>query len=336
VGSTLRFAIPSKGSLYDGTAAFLESCGLRVSRPNPRRYTARIRALPSADVVLHRPADIVDKVADGEIELGISGLDLVEELRGDRDDLLVLLDDLGFGVAELVIAVPDTWIDVTSWDDLADLSVEMHARGRPLRIATKYQMLVRRFCARVGISYFRIIDSEGATEAAPGLGYADIIADITETGTTLRDNQLKIVGDPLLRSQACLIAHRGALRASPVARDAVRQMLELMEARRRARHFVQVTANIAGDSLEAVGRRFTARRELAGVQGPTIAPIWPAGGAGGWYMVTVVVPEERTLEVVRHVRALGGDGIAVVPVQYLFGAASTTFEHVRQMLDDGA
>src|SRR3712207_2947557 len=111
----LRFAIPSKGSLYDGTLAFLESSGLRISRPNPRRYTASIRTLPEAEVLLHRPADIVEKVAEGEIDIGISGLDAVEEQRGDRDDLLVLFDDLGFGRCELVVAVPDTWIDVSSW-----------------------------------------------------------------------------------------------------------------------------------------------------------------------------------------------------------------------------
>jgi ATP phosphoribosyltransferase len=329
----VRFAIPSKGSLYDGAVAFLDSCGLRVSRPNPRRYTASIRALPATEVLLHRPADIVEKVADGEIELGISGLDLVEELRGERDDLLVLFDDLGFGAAELVVAVPETWIDVTSWNDLADLSAELQLQGRPLRIATKYKTLVRRFCNDSGITHFRLIDSQGATEAAPGLGYADIIADITETGTTLRDNQLKIVGGPLLRSQACLIANRRSLRTSAAALGVVKMVLELMEARQRARRFVQVTANIAGESVEDVGRRIASRPDLAGVQGPTIAPIWPAhGGGGGWYMVTIIVPQERIMALVDHLRELGGDGMAVVGAQYVFGAHSETFARLQSQL----
>ncbi|MFM7677268.1 MAG: ATP phosphoribosyltransferase, partial [Roseiflexaceae bacterium] len=165
----LRFAIPSKGSLYDGTMSFFESCGLRIVRPNPRRYTAAISALPGVEVLLHRPADIVEKVADGEIEFGVSGLDLVEELRGDRDDLLVIHDDLGYGRCELVMAVPEAWIDVRSWRDLADLAAELHASGRTLRIATKYAALIRRFCQSHGINSFRISDSQGATEAAPGL-----------------------------------------------------------------------------------------------------------------------------------------------------------------------
>jgi ATP phosphoribosyltransferase len=329
---TLRFAIPSKGSLYDGTVAFLESCGLKVSRPNPRRYTASIRALPEAEVLLHRAPDIVEKVAHGEIDIGITGLDLVEELRGDREEPLVIFEDLGFGAAELVVAVPEAWIDVTSTLDLADLAMEMHAHGRPLRIATKYHALARRFCYASGINYFRLIDSQGATEAAPGLGYADIIIDITETGTTIRDNQLKIVGGPLLRSQACLIAGR-SLRARPPALAAARTMLELIEGRRRARRFVQVTANMAGASVEDVGRRIAARPELAGMQGPTIAPVWSGDAASAsWFMVTLIVPQERIMALVDHLRALGGDGIAVTPAQYVFEARCEAYEELLREL----
>jgi ATP phosphoribosyltransferase len=285
--------------------------------------------LPGVEVLLHRPADIVEKVADGEIEIGVSGLDLVEELRGDRDDLLVIHDDLGYGRCELVMAVPEAWIDVRSWRDLADLAAELHASGRTLRIATKYAALIRRFCQSHGINSFRIIDSQGATEAAPGLGYADVIADITETGTTLRDNQLKIVGGPILKSQACLIASKKVLRQSPDALDTVKTILEMVEARRRARAVVQVTANIAGASVAEIGQRIVARPELAGAQGPTIAPVWPRDGQrDGLYMVTLVVPQEHVLAVVRHLRTLGGDAIAVMPAQYYFTAQSDTFARV--------
>jgi ATP phosphoribosyltransferase len=331
----LRFAIPSKGSLYDGTMSFFDSCGLRIVRPNPRRYTAGISALPDVEVLLHRPADIVEKVADGEIEIGVSGLDLVEELRGDRDDLLVIHDDLGYGKCELVLAVPETWIDVRSWRDLADLAAELHAAGRTMRIATKYQAVMRRFCVTHGITSFRIVDSQGATEAAPGLGYADIVADITETGTTLRDNQLKIVGGPILKSQACLISSRKALRNDPQVAQTVQTILEMVEARRRARGVVQVTANIAGVSVEDVGQRIVSRPELAGAQGPTIAPVWPRDAErGALFMVTLIVPQERVLPVVQHLRALGGDAIAVTPAQYFFTAQSETFARVMRDLEE--
>jgi ATP phosphoribosyltransferase len=287
--------------------------------------------LPGVEVLLHRPADIVEKVADGEIELGDSGLDLVEELRGDRDDLIIIQDDLGYGRCELVLAVPEAWIDVRSWRDLADLAAELHAAGRTLRIATKYAALIRRFCHSHGINSFRIVDSQGATEAAPGLGYADIIADITETGTTLRDNQLKIVGGPILKSQACIISSKKALRNSPAAVATLETIMEMVEARRRARSVVQITANIRGDSVSDVGERINARPELAGVQGPTVAPVWPHHPAAqGLYMVTLVIPQERVLAVVRHLRTLGGDAIAVAPPQYFFTAQSDTFARIMR------
>lgn len=157
-------------------------------------------------------------MAEGAIDLGVTGYDLLHELRGDDDDVLIVIDDLGFWRVELVFAVPQSWIDVTSWADLADLAVEFQSRGRRLRIATKYPNTVRRFCYAHGINVFELVESQGATEAAPGLGYADIIADITETGTAIRENQLKIVGGPLLRSQAVLIGSRRTLRGNPSAR----------------------------------------------------------------------------------------------------------------------
>ena len=330
---TLRLSLPSKGSMYDQTLTFFESCGLKVSRPNPRRYTAGIRSLPETEVLLNRPPDVVEKTADGEFDIGVSGLDLVEELRGDRDDLLVLYEDLGYSRCELIVAVPDTWIDVTSWRDLADLSVEMQARGRLLTIATKYPALSRQFCYAQGINFFQLIDSQGATEAAPGRGYADLIIDITETGTTIRDNQLKIVGGPILRSQACLIGNRANLAASPERREAVKTILERIEARRRAGNYMQVVANVPGTSVEDVGQRVAARPELAGLQGPTVSPVHTLAGSGpNLYSVTIVVPQERMLAVVDHLRSLGGGGMAVLSTQYVFDGASHAYEQMLAAL----
>lgn len=332
----LRFAIPSKGSGYDGAVTLLESCGLRVARANPRQYTAVLRGLATTEVVLHRPADIVEKVAEGSIDIGITGMDLVREQRDDDEDLLVLYDDLGYWRVELVFAVPQAWVDVASWQDLADLAVELQSQGRPLRIATKYPNLVRRHCYNQGINPFQLVDSQGATEAAPGRGYADIIADITETGTALRENKLKIVGGPILRSQACLVGSRRSLRSDPARRELVRQLLELIEARRRARLFYSLTANIAGPSVEAVGRLVTAQPELAGLQGPTIAPVWNkhAGSEGEtWYAINVVVPQEELMPAVDHLRQIHASTITVLPVQYVFHDRSTAYMQLLAALE---
>ncbi len=326
----MKLGIPSKGAGYDGAIALLESCGLRVSRANPRQYTALLRGLPNVEVLLHRPHDIVEKVAEGSIDVGITGLDLVREQRDDDDNLLLLYDDLGFWRAELVFAAPQAWIDVNSWADLADLAVDMQNRGRRLRIATKYANTIRRFCYDQGIQPFQLIDSQGATEAAPGLGYADIIADITQTGTAIRENKLKIVGGTILRSQACLIGCRSTLRANPERLALTRQLLELIEARRRGRLFYTLTANLAGTSVEEVGRLVAARPELAGLQGPTISPVWSihsstGSGEPAWYAVNVVVPQEELMPAVEHMRSINASSITVLPVQYVFRAQSEAY-----------
>lgn len=338
----LRFAIPSKGSGYDASLALLESCGLRVSRSNPRQYTAILRGLPDTEVLLHRPADIVTKVAEGGIDIGITGLDLVTEQRGDDEDLLVIDDDLGFWRVELVFAVPQGWVDVGSWQDLADLAVEFQGQGRRLRIATKYTETVRQFCYSQGINYFDLVESHGATEAAPSLGYADIIADITETGTAIRDNRLKIVGGPILRSQAVLVGSRRSLRADLATAQGegklalVRQLLELIEARRRGRLFYSLTANLPGESVEAVGRRVTARVELAGLQGPTIAQVWSKYAATDeatrWYAVNVVVPQEELLPAVDHLRSIGAVSITTLQVQHVFKSQSEAYTRLLAAL----
>jgi ATP phosphoribosyltransferase len=260
----------------------------------------------------------------------------VAEQRSDDAELLTIVQDLGFWRVELVFAVPQGWVDVSSWDDLADLAVELRGQGRRLRIATKYPETVRRFCFAHSINSFELIDSQGATEAAPGLGYADMIADITETGTTIRDNKLKIVGGPILRSQAMLVGSRRTLRADAEKLATVRQLLELIEARRRGRLFYSLTANLAGESAEAVGRRITARLELAGLQGPTIAPVWSKyageGSAPQWYAVNVVVPQNELLPAVEHLRGIGAVSISTVQVQHVFKAESEAYARLLAAL----
>lgn len=337
----LRFAIPSKGNGYDGTIALLGSCGLSISRANPRQYTATMRGLPDTEVRLHRPSDIVEKVADGTIDIGVTGLDLVREQRDDDENLLILYDKLGFWRADLVFAAPQTWIDVSSWQDLADLAVELQSQGRPLRIATKYPNLIRRFCYSQGINAFRLVSSEGATEAAPGLGYADVIADITETGTALRDNQLKVIGGTVLRSYACLVGSRPSLRDNPDRLEIVRLLLELLEARQRGRRFHSLIANVAGSSIEDVGRLVTAFPHLAGLKGPTIAPVWSKHTDAheqitdmNWYAVNVVVPQEELLPAVDHLRSIGARTVTVNPVEYAFHSESTAYMDLLIQLSD--
>jgi len=222
----LRLVLPSDGELHDGSLDFMEASGLNVLRPSARRYTARIPALSQVDVFFQRTADITQKVEEGSAELGITGLDRYLEYRSDESRVVTIIDDLQFGRCEFVLAVPDSWLDVTSVSDLADLALEFRQESKQLRIATKYPRLLRRHLFEKGINYFTLVPASGALEAAPSAGYADLIADLTSTGTTLRENRLKTLEEgTILVSQACLIGNAPLLAASPASTLAWRLIL---------------------------------------------------------------------------------------------------------------
>jgi ATP phosphoribosyltransferase len=243
----LRLALPSKGELEDPTLGFMRSCGLPVVRSSARRYTAGLGSLPEVAVLFQRAADIPAKVEDGTVDLGITGLDIVAESRHEDGATIVILEDLGYGRCELVVAVPEAWVDVVHMMDLAELAVDMRERGRELRVATKYPRLTQRFLLENGVGYFDLVTSSGAMEVAPAIGFADVIADLTSTGETLRENGLRPVGDgTILRSQACLIANRHSLGQNLPWLKLCKQMLEMMEARLRAGEYYSISSNIRG------------------------------------------------------------------------------------------
>lgn len=235
--TSLILAIPSKGRLKEQVEGWLADAGLPLSSAGGGRgYTAAIPALPKVEVRLLSASDIAAALDSGEIHLGVTGEDLLREQVADLDSRVMLLRALGFGRADLVVAVPRGWLDV---ETMADLEEVAHAHlvrtGKRLRVATKYLVQTRAFFARCGVADYRIVESGGATEGAPASGAAEIIVDITTTGATLSANHLKIVGDGvILKSQAQLAASLSAdWDADKLA--TVRQLLAVVEARARAR-----------------------------------------------------------------------------------------------------
>ncbi|HEY0581392.1 MAG TPA: ATP phosphoribosyltransferase [Chloroflexota bacterium] len=339
--SVLRLALPGKG-WEDDVLRFLGACGLRVDRSNPRQYRARMRGLPtgSAEVVFQRAQDIFEEVNAGTVDLGITGYDIVAEHRSEEDDVLVVHGELGFRRCSLVVAVPEGWVDVTSVSDLAEVAAELRVNGRELRVATKYPNLTRQFLYDRGITYFELVEVSGAIEAAPALETADIICDITSSGVTLRENRLKMVGaGVVLESQACLIGNRKSLLTDSERMDATRALLELMEAYLRSRQQVSITANIRGESAEAVARRALACGGVAGLRGPTIARVFPkdsvddgASADGDWFALTVVVGEDVLLPSVEALRRAGASEITAIQVRYVFEHRSWTYEALKRQL----
>jgi ATP phosphoribosyltransferase len=324
----LRIALPSDGELYDSTIAFMRACGLTVSRPNSRRYTGTVPAIPGVEVLFQRTADVTQKVEEGSAELGVTGLDRVLEYRNDEARASVLIEDLEYGRCEFVMAVPDSWMDVTSLSDLADLALEFRQEGKQLRIATKYPRLLRGYLYERGINYFTLVPASGAMEAAPSAGYADLIADLTATGVTLRENQLKQLDEgTILASQACLIANPVLLSVSSEALALARPIVELMEGHLRAEPYYRLTANVRAASAEEVSSTVLARPDLAGLRGPTVARVYNIEEQG-WFNVSLLIKKGQLLEAVDHLRDCGAIDVAASQLSYLFDGHSEAYENL--------
>jgi len=208
----ITLAIPSKGRLKEQSLEVLAKAGLAVTLPeDDRKYRARIDGLDNVEVAFLSASEIAGEIGQGAVDLGITGEDLLRENLADWEARAEIVARLGFGHADVVVAVPDIWLDVDSMADLDDVAADFRQRhGRRLRIATKYWRLTQQFFSlKHGIQVYRIVESLGATEGAPAAGLADVIVDITTTGSTLRANHLKVLGDgTILKSQACLVASR--------------------------------------------------------------------------------------------------------------------------------
>ena len=211
---TVTLALPSKGRLRDQSLEILARAGLPVTLPgDDRRYRARIEGRADIDIAFLSASEIAGELGRGGIDLGITGEDLQRESLPDWEARTEVVARLGFGHAEVVVAVPEAWLDVDTMADLDDVAADFRQRhGRRLRIATKYWRLTQQFfSSQHGIQVYRIVESLGATEGAPASGSADVIVDITTTGATLRANHLKVLSDGVvLQSQACLVASRQA------------------------------------------------------------------------------------------------------------------------------
>jgi ATP phosphoribosyltransferase len=313
--SDIRLALPSKGRMESETMTFLSDAGLSVSKPNPRQFEATIPVMPDLTVLFQRAGDIVVSVRDGSVDFGITGMDTVLEREGENGEILIMLDALGFGGCTLNVIVPESWEDIRSMADLVQKRTDI---GRPLRVATKYPNVSGEFFSRYDLEDTRLIRAEGTLEVAPAIGYADLIVDLVSTGTTLRDNRLRSLDDGLvLKSQACMIANRNRLKTQPEVLAKAQQLLEFVVAHLRAAGNVSIFANIRGESPQVIAERMFEQSTIGGLQGPTISNVITRKG-GDWYAVHIVVNRDDLAQVIQELRAIGGSGVVVTPVTYIF------------------
>ncbi|RMG62564.1 MAG: ATP phosphoribosyltransferase [Chloroflexi bacterium] len=316
----IRLALPSKGRLQQPTLDFLARCGFDVKQSATRSYIGHIPALPQVTVLFQRPRDIVVSVAGGGVDFGITGYDVIADANAG-EAAHVLHDALGYGKCRVVIAVPESWEDVRT---MAELAAKVRAMAQPLRVVTKYPHLTREFLRTHNVAPFTLIDAEGSLEVVPEIGYADIIVDIAKTGATLQQNRLRVIEDGIiLHTQASLVANCNSLKR-PEVMDVAIEMLEYFEAHQRAEGYFMIWANVRGQSLEDVGRTITLRTTLGGLQGPTIAPIYPnphsaaANPGAHWFAVNLVVGRHELTDAIEQLRAIGGSGVVVTPATYIF------------------
>jgi ATP phosphoribosyltransferase len=318
----LIVAVPSKGRLQENANAFFARAGIEVTQGRGARdYRGALSGVEGAEAAFLSASEITARLASGEVHLGITGEDLVRETIPEAESRVELLTPLGFGRADVVVAVPQAWIDVRVMADLADVAAGFRARhGRGLRVATKYVHTTRRFFARHAIGDYRIVESSGATEGAPAAGSADLIVDITTTGATLVANALKTLDDGvILRSQANLVASLAAPWTAR-AREAARVILSRIAAEELARTTRELRARLPAldDALlrEAETRFCASLRERCDNGFATFcAPADAAPGFADWLI------------------ARGAQTVTSARLDYVFSAENALWSRLGARLD---
>jgi ATP phosphoribosyltransferase len=321
--SALVIAVPAKGRLQDNAEAFFARAGLKLVQPRgAREYRGSIEGYEGIEVAYLSAAEITQQLGQGAVHLGITGEDLVREMIPEADAKVVLIEGLGFGHANVVVAVPQAWIDVRNMADLDDVATAFrHKRDRRMRVATKYVNLTRDFFAGHGVADYRIVESSGATEGAPAAGTAELIVDITSTGATLAANGLKVIEDgTILRSQANLVAARGATWNARV-RTTARIVLDRVAAHLRAREFREVRTRFAGcdDKLMA------AARQRFGIA-------TPFGGPTSSGMLTLHCPPREIHALASFLRDHGAQSVVIANIDYVFTAENALYARLEAAL----
>ncbi|MEM9634559.1 MAG: ATP phosphoribosyltransferase [Pseudomonadota bacterium] len=317
--SKLIIAIPSKGRLQENTHAFFGRAGLKVLQPGgARNYRGAIKGLHNAEIAFLSASEIARALSEGSVHFGITGLDLVHENITDPENVVHIVTPLGFGPADVIVAVPKAWIDVETMADLSDVASDFRNRhGRRLRVATKYVNLTRSFFAKHGIADYRIVESAGATEGAPAAGSAELIVDITTTGSTLHANNLKILSDGvMLKSQANLVASLNA-DWSESCLAAARDILDRVAAEEAASDvkLIKAVVDDRTQALRAVSK---------------VGAIQRFSEAGDDHRVNILCPKDAVADCAKLLIEEGADTVTVETLDYVFSRENPLFAPLKE------
>jgi ATP phosphoribosyltransferase len=316
-------AVPSKGRLQENTEAFFARAGLTLAKPGGARdYRGTIVGLDNVEVAYLSASEIAANLARGSVHFGVTGEDLIRESIVDADKRVALIDGLGFGRADVVVAVPQAWIDVRTMADLDDVTTGFRAQhNRRMRVATKYINLTRGFFASHGVVDYRIVESAGATEGAPAVGTAELIVDITTTGATLAANGLKVLDDGvMLRSQANLVASREA-DWNDITRETARIILDHIASRARAGKYKEVRTRFSGCNDKLLAEAHS-----------RFGVVSPFGGPTSSGMLTLHCPPAQIYGLASFLRQHGADTVSVGSLDYVMDRDNPLFAKLEAFL----
>ncbi len=319
--SKLIVAVPSKGRLQENANAFFGRAGLDVVQGRGARdYRGVLRGVDNVEIAFLSASDITTHLAQGLVHMGVTGEDLVRETIPDAQSKVELLTPLGFGHANVVVAVPQAWIDVRNMADLADVAAAFRARREQrMRVATKYVNITRKFFGEHGVADYRIVESLGATEGAPAAGQAEMIVDITTTGATLKANALKILDDGvMLKSEANLVASVTA-QWDEQNRESARLILARIAAEEEARTTREIRARIpefSDSKLKKAAAKFDARLRGRGPDG----------------IIMLSCPKDAAPQLAEWLIKHGAETVTVGALDYVFTAKNALWEKLAKRL----
>jgi ATP phosphoribosyltransferase len=328
----LIIALPSKGRLQEQSIGFLSGCGFDVRRVgNGREYVGNLVGIDDVDVIYFRPDEIPIRIEQGDAHAGITGEDLYREFGGGQPASFLLMPNLGFGRARLVVAVPQSWVDVSTMSDLDEAAMAFHQKhGRSLRVATKFSRLTRAFFAERGIIEYSLVGSLGATEGAPAAGVADFVVDLTSTGATLVENHLKeISGGTALQTEGCLIASLRSTLWNGRAMAALENLVEQIEARMRAASRLVLHFSVPAEMGQIV-------RQKLKVSYACIMPSWDENAAStandGRVAIVALCSRQKLYNVVKFLKSKDAAEIVVDRGEFIFEGSSQAFGKFKQIL----
>jgi ATP phosphoribosyltransferase len=217
--NTVNIGIPSKGRLKNDTLKIFKKKKLRIySERGERDLFGYIKRISNIKIIYLHARECIEQLSLGNIDVGFSGIDLLKESEINIQNKIKVIKKYQFGKANLVLAIPDLWLDVQTLLDLDEVADEFKKKKKKLlRVATKYPNLTRQFLYSKGVTQFQLVKSLGSTEVAPFTGTAEIISDITSTGAKLKANNLRVLKDgEILKSQACLMMSKLSLRKAGI------------------------------------------------------------------------------------------------------------------------